>query len=127
MLMWATIFCSIRYWRSFGDRPLAHADERDRRTQGDLGDAFANIGGKHAFGAYLEPRVPGDAVDAVIVEAMDDGPNPLGRVADACGDVTVANTATGQQHDPCVQIVHTIGALMFHTEQTLLFMRAQRA
>src|SRR5947209_16081433 len=76
-----------------GYRPLTHADERDGRTKGDLRDPFANVGGKDAFGTHLEPRIPGDAGDAMIVETMDDQPHPLYRAIDQGGDPAIGHAA----------------------------------
>src|SRR5580704_12430864 len=83
-----------------GYRPLAHADQSDGRTKGDLRDPLANVSGKDAFGAYLEPRIPGDANDALIVEAMDDLAHPLHRAIDQAGNTAIGHSAGREQNDP---------------------------
>src|SRR5205807_4595195 len=83
-----------------GQRPLRHADESLGRRRSHLADLFAEIGRELPRRvADLPIRVPGDAVDAVVVEAADDGPNPLRRTIDTLTDGATAQAAARQQDD----------------------------
>jgi hypothetical protein len=46
--------------------------------------------------------IPGDGVDAAIVEAVDDLADPLRRAVDALGDLSIADLAPRKKDDPGV-------------------------
>src|SRR5207249_11243632 len=77
--------------------------------------------------AGLVEGIPGNAVQAVPVEAVDDRADPLRGAVGAVGDGAVTQAAPGEQHDPGMAAVDGVGPLAFHAEQFLLFVRAQRA
>src|SRR5205807_9548374 len=83
-----------------GQRPLRHADESLGRRQSHLADLFAEIGRELPRRvADLPIRVRGDAVDAGVVEAVDEGPNPLRRTIDTLTDGATAQAAGREQDD----------------------------
>src|SRR5262249_28121834 len=111
-----------------GQRPLRHADERLGRRQRHFADLLAQIRRKLPRRvADLPVRVPGNAVDAVVVETVDDDPSPLRRTVDALADVTAPQAAARQQNDAGMQAIDGVAMLAFHAQQLLLFMRAQGA
>src|SRR5579871_2201160 len=83
----------------FRHRSLGHANKSDGRREGDFCDVLANSGGEHAGGTYLKPGIPGDAVDAKFVKAMNDLPHPRYRAADHFRDGAIrAATDSEQNH-----------------------------
>lgn len=52
------------------------------------------------IGCALEPRKPGDASDAMIVETMDDLAHPLHRAIDQGADAAIGHAAGRQENDP---------------------------
>jgi hypothetical protein len=118
MLMLATTFCS---------RPLRHADERDRRRQSDFRDLLAQVGGEHPRGTHLKPGIPGDAIDTVVIEAMDDLPHPLHGTAGHFRNDPIRSLADREHDDAGVTTVHGISPLSFQTAKLDLLIRAHRA
>src|SRR5262249_12159742 len=111
-----------------GQRPLIHADKDLGRRQRHLADLLAEVGRKLPRGvADLPVRVPGNALDAVGVEAMDDDSDPLRRTIGLLGNGATAQAAAGQQDDARVQAVDGVAVLTLHAKQLLLLMRAKGA
>lgn len=111
-------------------RPDAHADQLLRWREGDLGDLLDHVGDELARDELARPavaqrRVPGDRVNASVIEAVDDLPHPLRRAVDAIGDLAVANSAARQQNDASVPAVDRVGQLPFHASQRPAFPRPQ--
>jgi hypothetical protein len=93
-------------------RPAAHADKRLGGRQGHLGDLLDQVGGAAARGAAgVQVGIPSYAVEALGVEAVDDGAGPLRGAAGPRGDGAVAQAAARQQHDAGVPAVDGVGAL----------------
>src|SRR5579872_2238413 len=111
----------------FRHGPLRHADERDRRRQGDFGDVLANLGGEHAGGTHLKPGIPGDPVDARIVETMKDLPHPLHGAADHFGDDAIGAATDGEQDHAGIAAVHGIAPLPHQAAEFDLFVWAKPA
>lgn len=97
----------------FGQRPLGHADEGDGGRQGDFRDVFANVDGEHTCRTDLKPGKPGDAVDAVVVEPMNDLPHPLDGTADHFSNDAIAALADGEHDDAGIATVHGIALSLF--------------
>src|SRR5262249_14459638 len=95
-----------------GQRPAGHADQGHGAGDGDLGDLLEDIG-LEAAGLCLaaHPGVPEDAVEATLVEAVDDDANPLGRTVTPLPDVTVFEPAARQQDDSGMPAVDAVGLL----------------
>jgi hypothetical protein len=94
-----------------GQRPLGHANERDRRRQGDFHDVFANVPGEHTRRPHLKPGIPGDPADPVVVEPMQDLPDPLGGAPDHLGNAAMALLADSEHHNAGIATVHGIAPL----------------
>src|SRR5205807_7715303 len=95
--------------------------------QGDFGDVFANVDGEHTCRTHLKPGKPGDAVDAVVVETMDDLSHPLGGTANHLGNDTIVPLADGEHDDAGIATVHGIAPLPFQPAKFNLFVRTKRA
>src|ERR1700709_1994276 len=110
----------------FAQRPASHADQGYRAGDGDLGYLLQDGGPEAArFTGAARPGIPGDAVEAVLVEAVDDDPHPLRGAVAAGGDVAVADAAPAEQDDPGVPTVDRTGLLPLQPVQLLLFVRPQ--
>jgi len=81
---------------------LSHADERNGPQHGDLRNALAEVGREDAGRARLEPAMPSNAVDAGIIETMDDLSHPGGRAANHLGNDHTAAVAYGKYGDSSV-------------------------
>jgi hypothetical protein len=108
-------------------RPLIHADQRLGRRQGYFGDLLAKISSKLPGPTRLPARIPRNASDAVGIETMNDGPNPLRRTISAFGDEAISQAASRQQDDPGMTAIDSVASLTFHTAELLLFVRSKRA
>src|SRR5262249_5190692 len=90
-------------------------------------DVLANIGGEHASGTDLKPGIPGDAVDAVVVEKMNDLSHPLHGAADHFGDDPI-RAATDRAHDQAgIATGYGTSPLLLQAAKFDLFVRAKRA
>jgi hypothetical protein len=111
-----------------GRRPTVHAGQGHGGAQGHLGDLLGQLGGEAAGpGRGLHPGVPGDAVQAVGVEAVDDAADPLGRAVHAGGDGAVGHATAGEQDDAGMPAVDGVGTLALEAVQFLLFVGPQRS
>ena len=108
-------------------RPLVHADQLLGRRQHDLNDPFDEIGEELAWlaGVVLVERIPGDAVDPLGIEAVDDDSYPLRRAVGQRGDVAVGHAAGREQDDSCVSAIDLAGQLSFHLVQLPPFIRPE--
>lgn len=92
-----------------GERPAGHPDERLGAGQGHLGDLLAHVGQEPArLGVGVQPGVPDDTAQPVLVEAVDQGPDSLGRVPHASGDLAVGDAAPAEQDDSGAPAVHRL-------------------
>src|SRR5271166_6518070 len=87
----------------------------------------SNIGGEHAGGTHLKPRIPGDAVDAVLVETMNNLPHPLHGAADHFGDSPIRAATDGEHDHAGITAVDGIAPLSLQAAKFALFERAERA
>jgi hypothetical protein len=75
----------------------------------------------------VQVGIPGDALQAVRIEAVDDLPHPLRGAAGLRGDVAVAQAAAGEQDDAGVPAVDGVGALALEAVQLPVFLGPQGA
>src|SRR5436190_6973330 len=111
----------------FRQRPLRHANERDGRRQSDGSDLFTSVAGKHACRPSLKPRTIGDAIDAIVIETMNDLPHPGGRAIDHLGDGGILHVARRKHDDPGVAAIDGIASLSFQASEFDLFIGSKGA
>ena len=68
-------------------------------------------------------RIPADGIDAAVVEAMDDLPNPGWRAVAVFGNLAIGTAANGMQNNSGVKRVDSVGKLLFHTFKLLTLIR----
>lgn len=88
---------------------------------------LTHFDGEGAGRTCLKPRIPSDAVDAVVIEAMDDLPHPLDAATDRLRNHPIGRMVAGNQDDPGVATVHGVAPQVFQAVQLDLFIRAKRA